>query len=276
MTVRLPLAIRIPILALCSILACITVYPVVFMLLNTFRTSIEYMSAPLGLPQSLYLKNYVNMMRSYKVARHLINSGICTGGSLLLILLLSSMAAFSFTKLPFRGNKQVFLLYVSMMMMSPMVLLIPFYLVLARLHLTNSYQGLIIAYAVMCIPYTTYFLRVSYSAVPDELIQAAKVDGAGYLRIFIHIMVPLSSTTLFTLALLNFVWNWNELLYGLVIMQDEIMRTMPAAVAIIVGRYITNMPLLMTGLFLTSLPVLICFFVFQKYLVQGMMVGAIK
>jgi ABC-type glycerol-3-phosphate transport system permease component len=276
MTIKFPIAGRITLLVLCCMLAAVTLYPLAFMIINTFRTNVEYMKSPLGFPASPYLKNYVNMIRSYNVFQHLGNSAVCAVGSVLVILLFSSMSAYVFAKTPFRGSKAVFLVYVSLMMMSPMVLLIPFYTTIAKLRLTNSYLGLIIAYSVMSIPYTTYFLKVCFSAVPEELIQAAKIDGAGYVRIYSSIMVPLGKTTMLTLALLNFVWNWNELIYGLVIMQDEAMRTMPAAVATIVGRFTTNMPLLLTGLLITTLPVLICFVVFQKYLIQGMMVGAIK
>lgn len=276
MTVKMPIWGKIVVFSLCCFFAVATLYPLLFMFMNTFRTNAEYMQAPLSLPNSLYLKNYVNMMRSYSVFQHLANSAICAVGAVCVILVLSSMSAYVFAKTPFRGSKAIFLVYVSLMMMSPMVLLIPFYMTIARLHLTNSYFGLIIAYSVMSVPYTTYFLKVTYHSIPDELIQAAKIDGAGYLRIFTSIMVPLSKTTLLTLGLLNFVWNWNELVYGLVIMQDEAMRTMPAAVATIVGRFTTNMPLLMTGLFITIIPVLICFVIFQKHLVNGVMVGAIK
>ncbi len=259
-----------------AIISLTTIYPVLFMFLSSLRTRIEYVQSPIGVPTGIFLKNYINMFISFRVLLHLKNSLLVNLAAMILTTGLGSLSAYAFAKSPFRGSRSLFLGVIAMMMVPAQVLLIPTYQIFSKLNLINHFVSLILMYTVLGLPYTIFLLKASFTAVPDEVLQAAKIDGASYLRVFTDIMLPMGKTAILTVTLLNFIWCWNELLLGLMYLSKEEMKTMSAAVATIVGRFTTNIPYLMTGLFLNLVPVIILYLIFQEHLVQGLTMGAIK
>lgn len=258
------------------IVALSCIYPILFMLLSSFKERVEYLKNVFGLPQGLYLKNYVMSFEKFNIPRLTLNSLIVTLSTIAVSTLITSMAAFSFAKLKFRGSGWIFTLVIACMMIPSQVLMIPVYLIMSSLHLINNSLSLILFYVTNSIPFATFMLTVNCRGIPDEMLQSAEIDGAPVPTIYRKIILPMLKPSLITLLILNFLFYWNELMYSMLFLQTETTRTMTVAVVTIVQRYTVNMPLLMTGLMLNCIPVIVVFILFQKYISKGIAVGAIK
>jgi multiple sugar transport system permease protein len=147
---------------------------------------------------------------------------------------------------------------------------------LIQFGLLNRHAGLILVYVTLSVPFGTYLLTSYFKGVPAEMIEAAQVDGANHLQILWRVMVPIARPALVTLGIFNFLWMWNELLFALLILQDDSVRTLMVGVANLRGQYTTNIPLLSAGLFLAATPVLVIFLAFQTQITKGMTMGAVK
>jgi raffinose/stachyose/melibiose transport system permease protein len=273
---RLPRPSRLVLLFLLLLLAATTLYPILFVGLNTFKDRGDYMRNMFGLPSSLYLSNFAVLIDRFNVLGMMLNSFIITGSTILLSLVVSSMAAFSFSKLPFRGSPLIFTVVIASMMIPGQVLMIPVYLMMSKFGLVNTHLSVILFYTTTGIPFAVYFLTANMRAVPDELVESARMDGASPPWIYAAIMIPMALPTIMTLTILSFLSCWNELLYAMLFLQKEAVKTLTLATATLIGRFSTNIPLMMTGLFMNCLPVIAVFSFFQKYIVKGVTMGAVK
>jgi len=263
------------VLVLC-VIATTTVYPLIFMLINSFKIQSEYILGPLLFPKQISLTNYKIMYSSYKIVRLFNNSLFIVSFSILFEIFLCSLAAYAFAKSRFKGKGFLFLFFISMMIIPFQVLMLPLYIMFARLHLINTKLALIIIYTATLIPFALYFLTTNFRTIPDEIIESAKIDGASYFRIYWSIILPIGRSAMITLFILDFVWLWNELVLALIFLQSDETKTITAGVATILGRYSSNQPLMLTGLLLSSLPTIIIYTVVAKYLMKGITVGAVK
>ncbi len=264
------------IFAILLITAVTAIYPIIFMLLCSFKEKVEYMTNIFGLPRGLYFTNYRIGLEKFNLPVLTRNSMIVTVSALLISTLVTSMAAFAFAKLRFRGSNAIFTLVIACMMIPGQILMIPVYLLMSRLGLISNYLSLILFYVTTSIPFATFLLTVNCRSIPDEVLESAEMDGAHPVNIFGSIILPMIKPSVMTLVILNFLVFWNELIYSMLFLQTESTRTLTVAVATVMGRYVTNMPLLMTGLLINSIPTILVFIIFQNYLSKGITVGAIK
>jgi multiple sugar transport system permease protein len=253
-----------------------TIYPLLFMLATALKGRKEYLFNPYGLPRQPTLVNFANAWTHGKVGQYLANSAIVVVAGVLLSWVACGLAGYAIAQLRFRGRRALFLAILGSMMIAPQVVLIPLYSMLIHLRLLNRHLGLILVYVTLAIPFGTYLMTSYLRSVPRALVEAAQVDGAGHLQILWWVMLPIARPALVTLGIFNFLWMWNELLFALLILQDDTTRTLMVGVANLRGQYTTNIPLLSAGLFLAALPVLLVFLVFQTQLSKGMTLGAVK
>lgn len=265
--------VKIPVFVLLSLVAASTLLPLAYMTMTALKQRTEYLTNPYGLPSAINLDNVRIMVENYGFLRSFGNSVFIVGTALTLSLLLGSLAAFAVAKLRFRGKRVFFLLLISLQLIPGQVLLIPIYLLFSRLQMINNYLSVILMYAVGSLPFSIFFLSASFRSIPDELIEAAKIDGASLWQTYISIILPIGSPSILTLGILNFLSMWNELILALLLLPDENKRTITTSVAMVVGRFTTNEPLLMTGLLLSSLPTVVVLIMFSKYLVKGISAG---
>ena len=262
-------------IVLCLISVSI-IYPFVFMIMNSFKPQGDYFLGPLKPPKKLIVKNYIIMFKSYKILKLFFNSLIIVTTAIFLEIILSSLAAYAFAKKNFSGKTILFVFFISLMIIPFQVLMLPLYIFFAKIHLINTRIALIIIYTAVVIPFALYFLTVSFRTIPDEILEAAKLDGASYFRIYWSIILPIEKSVILTLFILDYVWLWNELILAIIFLQSDEIKTMTAGVATILGRYMNNQPLLLTGLLLSAIPTIIIYTIASRFLVKGMTLGAVK
>lgn len=273
---RLPLG-RLAIVAILSAVSLTTVYPLAFMLFTALKSQKEYiLHNQYGPPMRPTLANFVDAWTYAKVGQYARNSAIVVVAGVVGSWLVCSLAGYALSQLRFPGRRAMFYGILGSMMIAPQVVIIPLYSMLIHMGLLNKHVGLILVYVTFATPFGTYMLTSYFRSIPADLVEAAQVDGASHLQILYRIMLPIARPALLTLGIFNFLWMWNELLFSLLILQDDSVRTLMVGVANLRGQYTTNIPLLSAGLFLAAVPVLIVFFAFQAHLVKGMTVGAVK
>ena len=213
------------------------------------------------------LGNYAEVFRILPFGRYFLNSAIVTGTVTVLQILISSLAAFAFARLRFRGRETIFLLYLATLMIPVQVTLIPNFLIIKNLNWYNTYQALTVPALFSAL--STFLLRQYYRGIPLDLDEAARMDGASSLRIWWQVIVPLGWPVMAALAIFTFQATWNDFLWPLIVTGSDEMRTIPIGLSYFVGQYSTAWNLLMAGSVLALLPVLVIYFLAQKTFVQG-------
>ena len=252
------------------------VLPFVWMVLSSVKPEAEVRSIPpTWLPETFTLENYRELFDRLRFPTYFLNSAVVavvvTAGN----LAFGSMLGYALAKLDFRGRRVVFALVLGTLMVPGMVTFVPLFVLVSNMGLTNTFPGLILPYLVG--PLGVFLMRQYFLGLPDELIQAARVDGAGELRIFWSVMLPLTGPALATLGILTFLSSWNNFLWPLVVAQTEDMYTLPVALALYsVGQNATQYGLLLAGAVVVVVPVIVLFLAVQRYFVQGIAMTGIK
>lgn len=271
---------RHPSRALIFIVLCVlgasTVYPLLFMALNSFRTNTAYQINPYGLPSRLNFTNFSNLLSSYPFAASLVHSVIVVAPTVVIATLFSALAGFVFAKTPFRYSGALFYLMLSVMLMPGVVLIIPLYVLVAHVGMANSFAPAILIYSAINIPFGTYLLRANFRNVPDGLVEAARMDGAGWLRVFWSIVLPVGRAAVLTVGILTFLNTWNELFISIVLLHTPGTEMVTPTITEISGRYTTNTPVLLAGLLLAALPTLLVYSVTARVFVRGLLSGSLR
>jgi ABC-type glycerol-3-phosphate transport system permease component len=267
------LRVKLPIFIVLLAIAASTVYPLLFLGLNALKERTDYYANAYGLPRELYLGNFTILVENYNILRALLNSVFVTGVAVTATLLIATIASFALAKVDFVGQRVLFSLIVAFLLVPGQVLLIPIYLLFSRLDLINNYLSVILIYTALALPFGTFFLTSSFRAIPTELIEAARIDGASLFHAFRTIVLPIGSPSIMTLAVLSFLTMWNELLLGMMLLPDESKRLLTPTIALLLGRLLTNQPLLMAALLISSVPTILMLIVFSRYLIRGITLG---
>jgi raffinose/stachyose/melibiose transport system permease protein len=250
-------------------------YPVVWMIFSSFKTQGELSSNIWGPPQTYAFENYVNAWRSAKLGNALFNSVFVALATVVLVTCLSAVAGFALARFKFRFSTLILLIFV-LTMQAP-VPVIPLYVLLVRLHLTDSYAGLILPLVAGGLPLSIFILRAFFQAIPRELLEAAIVDGCSQWSAFLRVVVPISRPAIATVAILQFIGAWNEYFLPLILIRSPEMRTLPLAIQVFFyafGR--TEWSQVFAALTVGSLPMIIVYLLLQRQFIQGLTSGAIK
>lgn len=262
-----------PIVGLLTIVAVTILYPVVFVALTSLRNKTDYLRNPYGLPATVSLDNFRTLLIDYGLGAAARNSIVVVCGSLVLTLTLATLAAYALAKLPVPGKRIFSASLVSVMLVPGQVLIIPIYLMLSKLGLVGQLWGLVVVYVATSLPFAVFFLTTVFRGVPDSMLEAARIDGAGFLRTLRSIVVPTSLPGIATLCVLQFLGMWNELIFAYILITDDSKRLLTPALASIGGKYVTDQPLVAAGLMVTALPPLILLALTSRFLIRGMTAG---
>lgn len=255
--------------------AVVLMFPFVWMLSGSFKDNLEVVRMPPNLiPDTFKFSNYVEITKYFPIYRFLGNSVSVSLVTTVAQIVVCAMAAFVFAKIPFRGRETLFVLYLITIMIPMQVTMTPLFIVFQKLHLTNTYLGLILPGIFSA--YGTFLLRQHIMTIPDPLIEAARMDGASYLRVFVSIILPLSKPALATLAIFAFMASWNNFLWPLIITSDKELMTLPIGLSKLQGRWATEWNILMAGNVISFIPIFIVFLFASKYFIKGMTMSGVK
>ena len=256
------------------LLALTCLYPDWFAINNALKTDKGYILNRFNLVTDPTIQNFINAWTRSRLSEYFLNSVVTTAGAVLLLLIVSSLAGFAFAMLRFPYRKLLFIVILASLMIPVQVVLVPFYRTIVTLGLVNTRIGLIISYTSFFLPFCVYLMTAFYSALPKELVEAARMDGAKLIQIWWHVMLPLGKPALITLGILNTLYCWNDVLISLLVLQKE--RTLMVGIAALKGEYTTNVPLLMAGIVIAAAPIVIIYAIFQRRIVNGIATGAVK
>jgi multiple sugar transport system permease protein len=262
--------------AILVVAAVATVMPFVWMLLGSIKPDGEILADPGGwLPHSPTVDNYREWFVALRIGTFFRNSAIVAVVTVLGNLLFCSMVGYALAKLEFAGKRVLFALVMTTLMVPGVVTFVPMFVVVAKLHLINTYAGLILPF--LTSPLGVFLMRQFMRSIPDSLIEAARIDGAGEARIFARIVLPLSGPPLATLGILTFLASWNNFLWPLVVAQNQDRYTLPVALSLYsTGEQATDYGLLLAGSVLVITPIVVAFVALQRWFVQGIATAGLK
>ncbi|CDQ38408.1 MULTISPECIES: carbohydrate ABC transporter permease [Virgibacillus] len=248
--------------------------PFVWMILSSFKNEREVLSIPPTLfPNEPTFEHYINLFQNLNFDIYLVNTFIIVFFSMV-GLLLNTMAGYGFGKFQFRGKEIWFATVLLTMMIPGQVTMIPTYLILNEAGLTNSMAGIVLPGLIAA--FNIFLIRQFMVTIPDDLIEAARLDGAGEFYIFFKLIIPLAKPILAVQIILTFIGAWNSFLWPLIIANDESLYTLSVGLALLQDQNVTNYGLQMAGSTFMVVPVLIIFIIFQKHIVEGFNVSGIK
>lgn len=261
---------------LMAVMSVVVMFPMYFMVINSFKLKEEFITNILGFPRHFTIQPYIDAFHGKNFPLWFLNSVFITAASCVITSIIAFFAAFAFAKMEFKGRKWIFNMMIPLMSIPPVIMLIPQFKIMSAVNLINNHWSVIILYIGIMLPLTTYLMRNYFITLPNALLEAARVDGASHLRIMLNIVLPLSIPVMFTAVLVNAVWAWNELIIALVFLQKEELRTLIVGITVFKSRFSLNVPVIMAGLTIATIPVVILFLFGQKYLMAGLLAGAVK
>ena len=252
-----------------------TLLPLVWMLSVSFMQPGEASHAPPPLlPAHATLANYRELFLRAGMGRYLLNSFLIAGTITLASLAFNLSAGYAFAKLRFKGRERLFQVVLAALLVPLQVAMMPLFLLMKWLHLVNSYGGVIVP--ALATALGIYLVRQYARSIPTDLIEAARIDGAGEWTIFLRIVLPLLKPMIVTLAVLTFLASWNDFMWPLIVLSDQTWQTAPVALAGLSREHVQDNELMMAGSVMTILPVLLLFLLLQRQYLHGLLLGSVK
>ncbi|MEO8803735.1 MAG: carbohydrate ABC transporter permease [Rudaea sp.] len=253
----------------------VVVFPLLWMLSVSFMHPGEASAFPPPLlPAHATLANYHELFERAGMGRYLLNSLVIATAITLLSLAFNLSAGYAFAKLQFAGRERLFRMLLGALVVPIQVTMIPLFLMMKWLHLVNSYGGVIVP--SLASVFGIFLVRQYAQSIPDDLLEAARLDGAGEWRIFVRIVLPLLKPIVVTLAIFTFLASWNDFMWPLIVLSDQAWQTAPVALAGLSREHVQDNELMMAGAVVTILPVLVLFLVLQRHYIRGLLLGAVK
>lgn len=258
---------------LMAVMTVAALTPLAFMLVTSLRTGDDYATNPAGFPSAWTLDNYARALAEVPTLRWALNSLIVSVVSVLVSTAIAALASYALVFSQIRGRSALLASNIALIMVPPVVLLLPMFVVMVNLRLINNLTSVVLFYSCLLVPFATFFLTNFFRTVPAELLEAGTIDGAGPVRILWSVVLPLAKPALVTIAIVNVIWAWNELLIALVFLQGEGQRTLMAGLTLLQGRYATNQPLVLAVATLSIIPVALFYVISQRTFVRGLTAG---
>ena len=261
---------------LLGVYALIILVPMTVVVFTTFKSSAQMYASPFGLPTTPSLRSFGELLDGGRLGTSLLNSVLVTGCSVLLTLLVSTLAAFGIARMHGWLGIAVFGLFAAGLAVPAQVAMIPQYVIFKQIGLDNSLLGLILINIAVTCPVAVFILTGFLKTLPTELFEAAEIDGAGPFRMYRSVALPLAAPSVAAVAIFLFVMHWNDLLYPLLFITDPAKATLPKALLDFKGEYTTNYPVLFAGVLVASAPMVLAYVFLQRYFVAGITAGATK
>jgi raffinose/stachyose/melibiose transport system permease protein len=258
------------------VLAAVFFFPMIWMVVSSFKSNAAIFSSPFALPSGIDLARWTRAWEVGHVGQYALNSAIVTTASVIAILLLAAGAAFALSRFRFRGRSALMGILALGLLLPLQSYFIAQSTIFSRLAITDTRLALIIPYTAMGLPLAVYLIKVYLDGLPDELFDAAWMDGAGDARVFWSLAVPLLRPGLATVAIFSALASWNEFLLALLYIQDDALKTIPTGLLAFSSRYVTDYGLLFSALSIITLPMIVVYVVFNRQIVEGITAGSLK
>ena len=255
--------------------AFISLFPFYWMVISSFKPREDMFKFPPDLfPSRFSINSFVDLLTTTDFSRNLLNSVVVAVAYTLLSVFLCSLCGYAFAKLRFPGKRFLFGVVIATMSLPFEVTLVPLFNTMAKIGWVNTYWGVIIPFAASA--WGVFLMRQALLDIPDDLIDAARIDGASEFQIYYKLIVPVAKPALGALATLQFLASWNDYVWPLIILTENKMLTVPVALALFKSGYFADYASITAGAFLASLPIIIVFFALQRYFVKGALFGSVK
>lgn len=255
--------------------ALVVAFPLYWMFVTAVSSPADLRSGDYGLlPGQVSWSGFARVLEQFPFVRWYLNSVVIAVVSVALTLLISLMGGYAFAKLRFPGRRVLFVVIVSTLIIPIQVLMVPQFQIVSELGWVNTYWGVIIPRTAEA--FGIFFCTQFFRDIPDELIEAARLDGAGELTVLWRVVLPLSKPLVAVLVIFTFMWRWNEFAWPLIVLKDSDSYTLPIGLSFLEGQYATDYPALMAGSLLSVLPMLLIFVLFQRFFVEGVINSGLK
>jgi ABC-type glycerol-3-phosphate transport system permease component len=258
-----------------SVMTLMVLLPFASIVLAALHASGSTVSG-MRLPETWHWENFALAWNEGGYSHLMRSSFIISGAVVPLVVLCATLAGYALAILKAWGGRQVGVIFVLGLTLPVELIVIALYYNLSNVGLTNNYLGVIFAEVALFLPFGVYWMQSHFSSLPSELVEAGRIDGARDLSVLTRVLLPISWPALTTLAVLVFMWSWNQFLLVIVLMQDPEMRTAPGGLGFFVGQYSTNIPLLSAATIITIAPIVLVYVIFQRNFVSGLTQGAVK
>lgn len=256
--------------------ASISLYPIVLMIASSFKSSSEIFTHPLSFPKSFHLDTYKTLLEQIPFMKYFFNSIVVSFISVVFILITGSLAAFYIARYKYKWNNALFFFFLMGMMIPIKLGIVPLFILMKNMGLTNSLWSLIFMYTATGIPLSMLILTGFFKTMPLELEEAARMDGANDLRILWNVVLPLMRPALGTVFIINFIQSWNDFFFPLIFITNEAKKTITVGMLSLFGEYSADWGSLFAGLTLSSVPMIVLFFIASKQFMEGITAGAVK
>jgi raffinose/stachyose/melibiose transport system permease protein len=258
------------------ILVGLALLPIYFMVVNAFKTDGDYLTNQYGPPSPGTFGKLTEALRGGEFFTWLKNSFLLTTLAVGFSTVIAALGAYPIALMRWRPGGWLLTLMIALMVVPPIVLIIPLFQMTVQLDQLNTYRAVVFVYIGLLLPFSTFLLASFFRTMPRSLMEAARVDGAGHLRIWWSIVLPLSGPVLATVVVVQALWVWNEVLVAIVFLQQESLRSLMVGLTIYRARYSIDVPLVMAGMLWATIPMLLLYLLGQRFFVRGLTAGATK
>lgn len=264
--------------AMLTLWCLIVILPLLWTIMTSFKTTSEIFASPFALPTSWNLKNYINAWTTAGIGNYFINSVIVVGAALVIVMMLGSMCAYVLARFAFRGSRTIYYLMLAGLTFPIFLAIVPLFFTLRNFGLLNTLPGLIITYVAFALPFTVFFLFSFFKALPNEIAEAAALDGAGEWRTFFQVMMPMAKPGLSSVLIFNFLGLWNQFLIPVALNTNTKNYVLSQGLAAFASQagYAVDFGILFAAVVITVVPVLIIYIIFQRQLQGSVSQGTSK
>jgi ABC-type glycerol-3-phosphate transport system permease component len=267
---------KIIVTAILTFLSLTALFPLYFLIVTAFKGQLEFVINQLGLPMQPVLSSFEKAFQGREIPLWFLNSTILTTAVVLIVILLGSLAAYAFARMQFSAKNFLFNGIISLMVVPPVLMIIPLFVLMVKIQLVNTRLSVILVYVGILLPFTIYMLTGFFKTISQEIVDAAVVDGCSDIMIYWKIMLPLARPALATCVIVNAIYVWNELLIALILLQKNELKTLMVGLTAFKSRYNMNVPVTMAGLVIATIPLIIVFLLGQRHFIRGLVTGSLK
>lgn len=260
------------------ILTISNLYPLVFVFLNSLKTRADYYTNPFDLPDfsSLAWGNYITMISQFEILKLFKNTFIISVLTIFLLLTFGIVASYAFSKLKFIGKELIYFLIISSMFVPVQVTIIPIYMLFSKIHLVNTYWSVVLTYLGMFLSEAILLMTSTFRTIPDGMIEAAELEGAGYFEILRYVIIPMGRPAIVLCIIYYFIVTWNDLFTPLILLTDMDSRPVMVALSSLISRYSGDPTFQFAGLFMAAIPAILVYAIFQKFIIKGIGEGSTR